>query len=141
MTRIFTISPAERPDTERATIESWKTLPTPAAREDLGFTARFTTPEAESMKRGFIPQSMDDRWFICFHDGWLFFYRSWTGYCTYGLRLDTTPKGMQVSESWVSRDPEQYRGTDIEDDRKLVRHLIDELLLHRAADLPVSGPT
>lgn len=132
MTRIFTIPPAERPDTERATIESWNTLPTPAAREDLGFTATFTKPEAEALKRGFTPREMEDKWFICLHDGWLLFYRSWTGFCVYGLRLDTTPEGMKITESWVSRNPEQYRGSEIEDDRRLVRDLIDELLLNRA---------
>lgn len=141
MTRIFTIPPSERPDTERATIDSWKTHPAPAQREDLGFYATFTKPEAGALKRGFIPRDMDDRWFICFHDSWLLFYRSWTSYCIYGLRLDPTPEGMKVMESWVSRDPEQYRGTDIEDDRRLVRHLIDELLLNRPESLPVSGST
>ncbi len=141
MTRIFTIPPAERPATERAAIDSWKTHPAPAQREDLGFSGMFTETEAKAMKRGFIPHEMEEKWFVCFHDGWLLFYRSWTGFCIYGLRLDTTPEGMQVSESWVNRDPEEYRGTDIEDDRKLVRHLIDELLLHRPERLPVSGST
>lgn len=132
MTRIFTIPPAQRPDKERATIDSWKAHPAPARREDLGFSGTFTDTEAETLKRGFIPREMEDRWFICFHHPWLFFYRSWTGYCIYGLRLDATPEGMKVIESWVSRDPEQYRGTDVEDDRRLVRHLIDNLLLNRA---------
>ena len=133
MTRVFTIPPAECPRAERATIDSWKTHPAPAKREDLGFSGTFTDTEAEALKRGFIPQSMDDRWFICFDGGWLLFFRSWTGHCIFGLRLDATPEGMQVVESWVNRDPEQYRGTDIEEDRKLVRRLIDELLLNRPA--------
>ena len=75
---------------------------------------------------------MDDRWFACVHDGWLLFYRSWTGYCIYGLRLDAVPDGVKVSKSWVSRDPEQYGDSDIEDDRRLVRQLINDLLLDRA---------
>ena len=141
MTRIFTIPASERPGTELATIDSWKTHPVPAQREDLGFSGTFTMPEAEALKRGCIPQSMDDRWFICFAGGWLLFFRSWTSHCIFGLRLDATPEGMRAVESWVSRDPEQYGGTDIEEDRKLVQHLIDELLLHRPERLPVSGST
>ena len=125
MTRIFTIPTNERPGTERATIDSWKTHPVPARREDLGFSGTFTDTEAEALKRGFIPREMEDKWFVCFHDGWLLFYRSWTGHCICGVRLDATPEGMHVVEFWVSRDPEQYGGTEIEDDRKLVRHLID----------------
>jgi hypothetical protein len=134
VTRIFTIPPTERPGTERATIDSWSTHPAPAQRADLGFSGRFTGTEAEALKRGFIPREMEDKWFVCMHDGWLLFHRSWTGYCIYGLRLDVTPDGMKVSESWVSRDPEQYGDSDIEEDRKLVRHLIDELLLNRPVD-------
>ena len=141
MTRIFTIPPAERPRAERATIDSWKTHPAPARRADLGFTATFTDTEAEALKRGLVPHEMDDWWFIYYHADWLLFHRSWTGFCIYGLRLDATPDGIQVVESWVSRDPEQYGGTEIEDDRKFVRHLIDELLLHRPERLPVSGST
>ncbi len=133
MTRILTTTQAERPGAERATIESWKTHPTPARRQDLGYSGTFTVNEAEALKRGFIPQEMEDKWFICFHDGWLLFYRSWTGYGIYGLRLNATPEGIHVIESWVNRDPEQYRGTDVEEDRKLVRHLICELLLLRPA--------
>lgn len=79
---------------------------------------------------------MDDRWFICFHDGWLLFYRSWTGHCIYGLRLDTTPEGMQVTESWVNRNTEQYRETDIDEDRELLRNLIDEILLQPPSSPP-----
>jgi hypothetical protein len=79
--------------------------------------------------------------FVCFHDGWLLFYRSWTGFCIYGLRLDTTLEGTQIRESWVNRDREQYGCTDIDDGRKLDRHLIDELLLNRRASLPASGCT
>ncbi|MFP5229565.1 MAG: hypothetical protein ACLGXA_18280 [Acidobacteriota bacterium] len=114
---------------------------TPSTRRSRVLWEVFTDTEAEALKGGFIPREMEHKWFICFHDGWLLFYRSWTGFCIYGLRRVATPEGMQVIESWVSRDPEQYRGTDIEDDRKLVRHLMDEFLLHRPEHLPVSGST
>ncbi len=133
MTRLTNLTPAERPVTERATIGSSKTLPPPVRRGDLAFSAMFTKAESERLKRGLIPREMEDKWFICLHDGWLLFYRSWTGYCIYGLRLDAKREGFAVAESWVNRDPKQYRGTDIDYDRELLRHLIDALLLHRSA--------
>lgn len=80
---------------------------------------------------GLVPREMEDKWFICVHDGWLLFHRSWTGACIYGLRLDGSPAGVRVVDSWVNRDPNQYKGTDIEYDRKLLRFLIDAFLLHR----------
>ena len=74
---------------------------------------------------------------LCFHQGWLLFHRSWTGVCIYGLRLERSPDGVVISDSWVSRDPSQYKGTDVEYDRKLVRFLIDALLLKRPAVFPM----
>ena len=40
-------------------------------------------------------------------------------------------------DSWVSRDPAQYKGTDVEYDRKLLRFLIDALLLRLPAVFPM----
>ena len=129
-TTILLIPPSER-NTERATMESWPTTPIPAQREPLGFSACFDAAESETLKRGFVPSDMDDRWFICFDAGWLRFYRSWTGVCIFGLRLEAGPAGTCVVESWVNRDPDPDRGVDIKDDRELVQRLIDEVLLKK----------
>jgi hypothetical protein len=37
----------------------------------------------------------------------------------------------------VSRDPSQYKGTDVDYDRKLLRFLIDAFLLHLPAVFPM----
>jgi len=121
----------------RATIDSWKTLPPPAQREPLGFSALFSNSEAEALMQGSIPQAMEDKWFICFQDPWLLFHRSWTGACIYGLRLEASPAGVRIVDSWVNRDPGQYKGTDVDYDRKLVQFLIDAFLLRRPATFPM----
>jgi hypothetical protein len=114
-----------------ASITSWKTIPPPNQREPLGFSALFTDAEAAALRQGLIPREMEDKWFIGVHEGWLLFHRSWTGACIYGLRLEWSPAGARVVDSWANRDPNQYQGTDIEYDRKLVRFLIDAFLLRR----------
>jgi hypothetical protein len=121
----------------RTSITSWKTLPPPEQRESLELTATFNNAEAELLVLGLRPARMEDKWFICFHQGWLLFHRSWTGVCIYGLRLERSPRGVVVSDSWVSRDSSQYKGTDVEYDRQLVRFLIDALLLKRPAVFPI----
>jgi hypothetical protein len=131
----------------RATRTSWKTLPIPAQREPLEFTAVFNNAEAELLVVGLIPKGMEDKWFVYFErpasrgpayrQGWLLFHRSWTGACIYGLQLEGSPKGARVVDSWVSRDPEQYKGTDVDYDRKLLRFLIDAFLLRLPAVFPM----
>jgi hypothetical protein len=121
----------------RASSTSWKTLPHPEQREPLAFAAEFTDAETEQLVFGLIPREMEDKWFIFFHQGWLLFHRSWTGACIYGLRLEAMRGGARVADSWVSRDPAQYKGTEVDYDRKLVRFLIDAFLLRRAATFPM----
>ncbi len=126
----------------RATRTSWKTLPTPAQREPLEFAADFSNAETELLVMGLIPKGMEDKWFVYFEGpahrhGWLLFHRSWTGACIYGLQLEGSPAGARVVDSWVSRDPAQYKGTDVDYDRKLLRFLIDAFLLHLPAVFPM----
>src|SRR5436190_21727842 len=83
------------------------------------------------MMRGLVPKQMEDKWFIYFDGGWLLFHRSWTGALIYALRLDGSPAGVRVVESWVNRNPQQYSGTDTEYDRKLVHFLIGAFLLEK----------
>lgn len=120
-----------------ATSASWKHLEPPAERENLGFEDVFSDSDAERMMRGVVPEKMEDKWFIFFADGWLRFHRSWTGTFIYALRLDGCPVGVRVVESWVNRNPQQYSSTDTSYDRKLVRFLIDALLLQKlGAEFP-----
>ena len=126
----------------RASRTSWKTLPPPQQRESLGFEAVFDDAGTELLVLGLVPKEMEDKWFIYFEgpayrQGWLFLHRSWTGACIYGVQLERSPGGARVVDSWVSRDPTQYKGTDLDYDRKLLRFLIDALLLRRPAVFPL----
>ena len=121
----------------RASRTSWKTLPPPQQREPLGFAATFDDAETESLVLGLVPKEMEDKWFIYFEHGWLLFHRSWTGACIYGVHLERSTGGARVVDSWVSRDPTQYKGDDVEYDRKLLRFLIDAFLLRQPAVFPL----
>jgi hypothetical protein len=122
-----------------ATPSSWKTLAAPQNKEPLALEATFTDAEAEQITRGLVPEQMEDKWFIYYSDGWLHFHRSWTGALIYWLRLDGSPAGVRVTESWVNRNQAQYGGTDTSYDRQLVRFLIDAFLLKKSARFPMPG--
>ena len=71
---------------------------------------------------------MDDKWFVFFENEWLYFHRSWTGACIFGVQLDGSSAGARVVEAWASRDRAQYQSPGIEQERELLEHLIRSLL-------------
>ena len=87
--------------------------------------------------RGLIPRQMEDKWFIYFHEEWLYFLRSWTGAYVFALRLDGSPAGVRVTDSWVNREPNENKGNDDEYDRKLLSFLVDALLLGKSVQFPL----
>lgn len=111
-----------------ATRASWKTLPCPVLRESLDLSLAFSDVDGERLRLGHIPEDMDDKWFIFFEDGWLYFHRSWTGACIFGVRLDGFPNRVRTVESWASRDEEHYRSVGVERERDLVEQLIQTRL-------------
>lgn len=113
-----------------ATRESWRITPMPTSKAALSFEADYSTDDAARIKLGFVPEAMEDKWFIYYEDGWLYFHRSWIGTCIYALRLEETATGMRVVESWVNRDTSEYVHGDLADERNTVNLLIKNFLLH-----------
>lgn len=116
---------------EPAARDSWTIHPLPEARARLPYERAFSQTECERLRLGFIPADVDDHWFIYHEDDWLYFHRSWTGFCVYQLRLEPVEGGCRVAETWVSRDPEQYRYDRVskDEERRTLNILIDRLLL------------
>jgi len=139
MSRLQEDAPPPKPGPEVATRSSWKKcLPVPEARVALGFTASYSGEDFEKFKRGSIPRQMEDKWFIFYEEPWLFFHRSWTGHGIYGVRFETDAASVIAVESWVSRDP-IYKSTSVEYDRKILRFLIEAMLLGRQMPFPIPG--
>ena len=122
---------------QRATKASWQTFELPEAREPLGYEQVFDHVEADRLHDGLIPKQMEDKWFVYFEDNWLYLHRSWTGILIYWLRLDNCPDGVRVVESWVNRDTEQYRETDLSTDRAMVNFLLRALILEQNVPFPI----
>src|SRR6202040_4363746 len=72
---------------------------------------------------------MEERWHIFFRDPWLHFVRSWTGFCTYKVRLKKRGEGYRVAVVWANRDKCQYGVTDPQADVEMLCSLIDHLLV------------
>ena len=103
-----------------STRDSWKTLPFPEQCEQLDFQFDIKPQFYEARRMGIIPQVMEDKWFQYMEDNWVYFHRSWTGYCVYKIKIaGDTDTGYRTVEAWANRDPEQYRGDTTHDIRWL----------------------
>lgn len=111
----------------------WKTVDLPEQTAQFVLERILSDEELEAIQEGHRPQEMEDKWFMYQEDDKLFIHRSWTGYCIYVVELSQTGK-LSVT---VNRDPEQYRETDLEQDRRLVDILINQLIQtnHENAEL------
>jgi hypothetical protein len=127
----------EDPHRMPATRQSWPDLqPLPDKRAQLVLQRVFTQEEYENISWGFIPEAMEDKWFIFLEGEVLSFYRSWTGYYIYQLTLKKDGEHYAIVDAIANRDPSQYGGTDDGYDESLVMALIDNVLLRRRAPFP-----
>ena len=103
----------------------WKTRPMPEARATIALEHSYTLAEFAALQAGLVPEEMEDKWFIFFEDPWLYLHRSWTGFCIFQVRFETTATGVRVAEALVNRDPAQYGGTSAREDASLLAILLD----------------
>jgi hypothetical protein len=96
----------------------------------IPFDRTFTAEEFERVKLGVVPREMEDHWSIFLEQGWLYFVRSWTGYCIYKVRVEQKNDTARITEAWANRDPRQYASTDAKYDVKMLAMVMDHVLLN-----------
>ena len=114
--------------------DDWKAEPMGEAREQLDYHEIFSAAEMRRIACGLMPYEMEDKWFVYFAEGWLHFHRSWTGFETYQARFEPCEDGFRVDEAWVTRDTEQYTGTDAEEDLRNLRFMLEGWLAERRVE-------
>jgi hypothetical protein len=124
---------------EIARQSDWKTEPLPSKRAVIRHDQHFSSEEMAVVRRGVIPEQMEDKWFIYWNDGELYFHRSWTGRCIYVVKFEADQTGCRMIEALANRDPGQYQETSDDRDRAMISFLIDVVLLHRQHDFPSAG--
>lgn len=108
----------------------------PAKSAVVRLDRAFSPQEMKRIRKGLVPQQMEDKWFIYWKDEILFFHRSWTGFCIYVVRFATEGDSCRMIEADVNRDPEQNTEADEQKDAEMISYLIDVLLLDREATFP-----
>ncbi|MGQ3014494.1 MAG: hypothetical protein ACT6QS_12370 [Flavobacteriales bacterium] len=96
---------------EIATPDSWKHQPITMPKR-VEAELHYTASQYEQLIQGYIPEVMEDRWFIYFDEGFLHFHRSWTGFGIYKARLTKENNAYTIREFWVEQNPENYHAAD-----------------------------
>ena len=93
----------------------------PERQETFVLSRSFSEGEMAALRRGNVPQAMEDKWFWYMEGSTLWAHRSWTGYCIY--RIDFQEDNKHVVT--VNRDPQQYSCSSTEEDRESLNRLLD----------------
>ena len=99
----------------------WKTEPMPGQHETFVLDRAFSDVEMEALRRGNIPQAMEDKWFWYMEGATLWVHRSWTGYCIYQIDFKEDNNHLVT----VNRNPEQYGCTSVREDIESLNKLLD----------------
>lgn len=69
-----------------ATSESWKTEPMPHNGVTANTFIELSVLKMDILRRGHLPEAMEDHWFMYCDDSCIRYYRSWTGMCVFEAR-------------------------------------------------------
>lgn len=100
--------------------KDWKTLDMPAQNETFIYHREFTENQMNALRRGNIPQEMEDKWFWYMEGNTLYAHRSWTGNCIFIIEFKDDNNHVVKA----NRDPEQFVSKGIEDDIRILDGLM-----------------
>ena len=112
-----------------ATKYSWITSKMPQNKIKLSINKKYSKEEYNKIKKGFIPQQMDDRWFIYFENQKLYFHRSWSGYCIYEIKFSKENEYYIITEGYLNKEIVDEKNLVLKDEAKRILLLINRLLL------------
>ena len=125
---------------DRASRFSWQRedmrRPAPMDYRDV-----FTWAEWRELRRGYIPEVMEEKWFIYEGEGTLHLHRSWTGFETYRVTLRPTNDGMEVISASYESDVDLYRSGGPRYEEQMVRWLLRSLVLGQQVEFPTYPDT
>ena len=100
---------------------NWKALDMPEQHDEFILHRHFSEDEMNALRKGNIPQEMEDKWFWYVEGDTLYAHRSWTGFCIYILKFTDNDDHLVT----VNRDTEQYGCKDVEEDRVSLNKLLN----------------
>ena len=72
----------------------------------------FTKDHINTIKKGFIPETIEDKWYIYSENDWIFFHRTDTGKRIYEVEIKSINNRYIIDEFYVERKYKNYDNTD-----------------------------
>lgn len=110
--------------TRSATADSWTTQPMPNEHTTIRTDIKVSSEAMEIIRKGHIPEAMEDHWFMYCDDEYIRYYRSWTGICIYEAHYEKTDDGYTITSLKVNRSQNQYQETNDRRDYCLFMYLL-----------------
>ena len=107
---------AQRSDWKNEPIKLPQDIPPPARI--------WTEEELERIRRGYIPQIMDEKWFIFVEDDRLYAHRSWTGFGIYEAAFAPVEGGYVIESAIINGDESIYKRSSDQDESQILEMLI-----------------
>jgi len=101
----------------------------------IPYIAQFEEAEFERLKRGLIPEAMEDKWFVYFADNTLYFHRSWTGMGMYQVQIVAHERGARVERAFVTTEVKSAQ-EHLDYSARLLNWLVSNLMLGRSEPFP-----
>ena len=125
-----------REPTNRGNCSNVKPMEEPT--ESIKVDREFTDAEMDLIRRGSLPHSSDDKWFLFWEAGHLHACRSFTGYTIFLASIENRTPGRWVVGS-VETPRNAWKNAQASYPGDLLAYLIDTLLLRRPTEAPGSS--
>ena len=83
----------------------------------------------DQIREGYIPEIMDEKWFIFMEENRLFAHRSWTGLGVYEARFTPVDGGYIIESAVVAGDRSEYKRSSDQDESLILEVLVAGHLL------------
>ena len=113
----------------RASRDSWKTEPLTDPQPIPAPERVWTDEEMDSIRLGYAPQMMEEKWFMFMEGNRLFAHRSWTGFGIYAATFASTEGGHVIESVVVTGDDTKHLRSSDEAESATLEMLIDSHLL------------
>ena len=110
-----------------ATAKDWKTTPMPDDPNEvseLPFDFIIPAEAMDIIRKGHIPEAMEDHWFMYCDDEYIRYFRSWSGICAFEAHFKKKGDDYQVDKLRINHAQAKFGTNADEAGAALFRHLI-----------------